>query len=423
MPRKKDELEYKRNIFLTGSAGTGKTYKINEYVKKHPNTLLCASTGTAAININGTTAHRLFSIPVPAYGGDPNKLPPSKLKVFEKADTVIIDEISMLRNDAFAFAIKVLKRAEKLYKKKIKLIVSGDFFQLPPIVKKKEENYLKRYGFSKTGYAFTTKEWASMNFKIVNLTEVKRQKNKEFLEQLTLLRNGDTKVVKYFNQFYKENLPDDAIYICGTNAEADKINTEYLNSINSVSVAYLAKKEGITGKDLPCDEIILLKPGLKIMFTANDQMWNDNKFNAAFIDNPLGRYQNGMFGIVKETKPDYIVVELEDGSEIKVKPHKWSIYNYKVDKTTKELKKKEIGSITQMPVKIAKAITIHKSQGKTFNKVILSPQIFATGQLYVALSRVTGPEGLYLTEEITKEHIKTDKTVVKFFKDKDKIVK
>ena len=130
-----------------------------------------------------------------------------------------------------------------------------------------------------------------------------------------------------------------------------------------------------------------------------------------------------MFGIVKETKPDYIVVELEDGSEIKVKPHKWSIYNYKVDKTTKELKKKEIGSITQMPVKIAKAITIHKSQGKTFNKVILSPQIFATGQLYVALSRVTGPEGLYLTEEITKEHIKTDKTVVKFFKDKDRVIK
>ncbi len=413
----KNPLECKQNIFLTGAGGTGKTYAINDYIKNHPNTLLCASTGTAAVNIGGTTVHRLFSVPVPAYGADPNKITPSQLKVFSDIDTVIIDEISMLRNDVFSFAMRVLKKVETLYSKKIRVIVSGDFSQLPPIVKSAEEKYFTKYGFDKSGFCFTTKEWKELKFKVINLTEVKRQADKEFIGKLSKARIGESGIVSYFNKFVTDDLPEDAIYLCGTNAEADRINQEYLESINAPMTAYQAVKNGVTGKELPCDDIILLKPGCKVMFTANDTIWNaDGELNHSFGDkNGTGRYTNGLFGIVKELKSDSVVVETENGNEINVEKHKWSIFKYTVDKVTAVLKKEEIGYVTQIPLKVAKAITIHKSQGKTFSKMILSPQIFAAGQLYVALSRVKGPEGLFISEPVTTEYLKIDKTVSKFY--------
>lgn len=407
--------QYKnRNIFLTGVAGTGKTYLINEYVADHKGTtLLCASTGTAAVNIGGVTAHRLFSIPVPAYGADPNKIPPSKLSVFQNIDTVIIDEISMMRNDAFSFAMRVKKRAEEIFGKKIRLIVSGDFSQLPPIVKKSEENYFTRYGFDHSGYCFTAKEWAECRFKTIELTEIKRQEDKEFVENLTKARIGDASCIPYFNQFVGRELPDDAIRICGTNAEADKINQEYLNAIEKPLTAFQAEKIGITGKEMPCDEILLLKEGCRVMFIANDSPLDaDGGYNLGFGN--TGRFTNGTFGVVTGIGQNTVSVRTEAGEDIEVERHKWTVYNYRMDKATKILEKTEIGSIKQIPLKIAKAITIHKSQGKTFDKMVLSPQIFAFGQLYVALSRAKGPEGLFLTEPILPEYLKTDKKVQAF---------
>lgn len=414
----KNPLETKTNIFLTGAGGTGKTYAINDYIKNHPNTLLCASTGTAAVNIGGTTAHRLFSIPVPAYGADPNKVTPSQMKIFADIDTIIIDEISMLRNDAFSFAVRVLQKAEQLYGKKLRLIVSGDFSQLPPIVKKTEERYFTKYGFDKSGFCFTTKEWRDLKFKTVCLTDVKRQADKEFIKKLADARFGDESCIPFFNSFVKSDIPDDAVHLCGTNLEADTINREYLDGIDAPLMAYQAVKSGITGKELPCDDIVLIKPGCRVMFTANDTLWSaDGDFNADFGDkNGTGRYTNGLFGTVLEAKADSVIVLTEDGREVEVEKHKWSIYKYTVDQRTAVLKKNEIGSVTQIPLKVAKAITIHKSQGKTFSKMVLSPQIFAAGQLYVALSRVRGPEGLYLTEPVTPEYLKIDPTVEKFYK-------
>ncbi|ADL35989.1 helicase (plasmid) [Butyrivibrio proteoclasticus B316] len=419
----KNPLECKGNIFITGSGGTGKTYAINDYMKKHSDTtLLCASTGTAAVNIGGSTAHRLFSIPVPAYGQDPEKLTPSKLQVFSQADTVIIDEISMLRNDAFSFAMRALHKAEKLYNRKIRVILSGDFSQLPPIVKKDEERYFTKYGFDKSGFAFTTKEWMELKLKVVELTEVKRQTDKEFIDNLQRLRKGDDSVISYFNDkfFNGKNLlhKDDpsAVYLCSANKEADENNQEYLDSIDAPMAAYQAKKQGITGKELPCDDIVLLKPGAKVMFTANDSLRDaEGEFNQEFDKFATGRYTNGMFATVLECRSDSVVVKTEDGRRVTVKPNKWSVYKYTVDRITAIMKKDEIGSITQIPLKVAQAITIHKSQGKTFSKMIVAPNVFAAGQLYVALSRISTPEGLFLLEEIRKEHVKIDPTVQKFY--------
>lgn len=415
----KNPLECKGNIFLTGAGGTGKTFAINDYIKNHPNTLLCASTGTAAVNIGGSTAHRLFNIPVPAYGADLKKVTPSQLTIFSDAEAVIIDEISMLRNDAFAFAMQVFHKAEKLYHKKIRMIVSGDFSQLPPIVKKDEEKYFKKYGFDKSGFCFTTKEWQDMKFKTIELTEVKRQTDKVFIDKLKKLRKGDTTVVDYFNHnFVDRGAPEhlDAIFLCSTNHEADKINQSYLETINAPLMAYQAQKSGITGKDLPCDDMVLLKPGCRVMFTANDTMRDaDGNYNSDFGDSLTGRFANGTFATVTDVYSDHVKVLTELGQMVDVKRHKWSIYKYTTDKRTGKLNKAEIGSIKQIPLKVAAAITIHKSQGKTFSKMILSPDIFAAGQLYVALSRVSSPDGLYLTHEITPEQVKLEDTVQKFY--------
>lgn len=406
MIKKDNLLDSTRNIFLTGQAGTGKTYLIRQFLDAHQNCIVAASTGTAAVDIGGVTMHRLFSVPVPAYGANPDDVPASKLKVFEFCETIIIDEISMCRNDVFSFAMRILHRAEKLYGHNIRVIVCGDFSQLPPVVRKEEERYFTRYGFDKSGYAFTTVEWAEMKFKVVHLDEIKRQSDLEFTEQLGLVRVGDVSCLPYFERFVTDEVPANAVFVCGTNREADAINTQYLDGIDNNLVLYTAQTEGKVFGDLPCDEQLLLKEDARVMFTVNDTE----------SESGIGRFQNGTCGYIVSLRPDYVDVMTDDGETIRVFRHKWTLYEYKTDKGTGMLSKQERGAVWQIPLKVAKAITIHKSQGKTFSQVVISPTIFASGQLYVALSRVTSPEGLYLTAPIRPEYLMTDKVVAEFYR-------
>lgn len=399
----KKELESKRNLFITGPAGTGKSYLLNEYIKTHENVIVCAPTGLAAVNIGGETMHKVFHIPIPAFGspsfakGKKGTITQGMLKPIAKADTIIIDEISMARNDVFSYAIKVIRKAEKLKGEKIKLIVCGDFSQLPPVVKKNELPLMKKFGLDPSGYAFTTQEWKSCNFKVIELTEVKRQEDQEFINEINRIRIGDTSNLDYFKRFVNPD-PDysDAICICGTNAEADRMNTEYLDSLPGNPVALQSGKEGRAAGYV--DDIIVIKEGANIIFTINDYS---------------GGYKNGMFGVVKEIHPDHVVVSL-NGEDVEVYKHKYSVYSYSV--TGSQLSKKEIGVVSQYPFKLGKAITIHKSQGQTFDKVIISPDIFAAGQLYVVLSRVRSPEGMVLLRELASEDLIIDEKVKKFYK-------
>lgn len=413
MPRKKktdieiaEEVLWntERNVFLTGPAGTGKTTLLKRYMEDHTKAIVCAPTGVAAVNAGGDTMHRIFSIPVPAYGAQLSKVTPAQLKTLAACDYIIIDEISMARSDVFAFAMKVLHKAEKVKGSKIRLIVVGDFSQLPPVVPKNEKKMLKKFGFDESGFAFTTKEWKSMNFKVVVLNEVKRQSDAEFISHLWQARTANEECVSYFNQFVSEDYPQDSIVICGTNAEADRINREYLDNLEGTMSAYQAEKKGRNTAGI-VDDVILLKENCKVMFTVND---------------PKGRFQNGTFGVVEMFDKDVVYVRTEKGL-IEVSKFEQKTYSYKA--TGGILEKKEVGSVKQIPLKVAAAITIHKSQGKTFDKAIISPEIFAPGQLYVALSRVRTPEGLYLTGEITEASLIPDPIVDEFIANGYKWVK
>jgi len=261
------------NIFLTGNAGSGKSYELNRYIKSHENVLITAPTGIAAVNIGGITMHKAFGIPRIACGATAKDYSTSVINAVAKADTIIIDEISMCRNDNFAFTIKIIRQAEKKKGKKIRIIVCGDFSQLPPVVPKNEGTLLVKHGFDKSGYAFTTTEWKSCKFRVVVLNKVKRQEDIEFIDKLADIRKGDESAIEYFNQFV-DIFPDDknAMRVCGTNEEAANINREYLESLPGLPVAYGCRKEGkIPFQQNIVDEIIILKEGAKVMFTANDQ--------------------------------------------------------------------------------------------------------------------------------------------------------
>ncbi len=406
MAKKKDYLmDSDKNIFLTGKAGTGKTYQIQKFVEKMKEegkvVLVSAPTGTAAVNAGGETAHSLFGIPIPCYGVSISKVQPQKIKTLAMADVIIIDEVSMMRNDAFSFAMRVLKKAEKLKGKKIRVILTGDFSQLPPVVQKKDVSYLKKFGYDLSGYAFTTKEWASLHLKTVELTKIWRQEDgSKLAEMLGKVRDNDPTAIDYFKQFVKEGYKasDDEIQVCGTNAEADEINRNYLNAIPGPVVAYQAEKKGRNAAGI-CEDIVLLKKGARVMFLVNDVKKNI--------------YQNGSMGMITDLNEKCVTVALDNGKVIPVFTHEYKSYSYKI--SGGELTKNEIGSIKQIPLKVAKAITIHKSQGKTFDKVVITPNIFASGQLYVALSRVKSPEGLVLTSEVKLEHFKDNPIVNEFY--------
>lgn len=396
-------IDSKRNLLLIGPGGTGKSTLLRGYIETHPKTIVCAPTGTAAVNIGGVTVHKAFSVPVPAYGANVRDVPENTVKILAAADAVIIDEISMCRNDVFSFMVRVLRKAERRKGSRIRVIASGDFYQLPPVVQKKELKYFKKFGLDPSGFPFTTKEWNDLNFKVIEMSEIKRQSDSEFIEQLGKARRGDTSCIPWFNQFViKEDVlvDENTIHICGTNAEADRINNDRFNELAGMPLAFQATTKGRVSEAF-VDKIVIFKKGERVIFTVNDIIKN--------------QYQNGTLGTIKEIYENRVLVEIDGKKDpVYVYPHTWTLHSYKVKNGF--LEKNEIGSISQIPLKPAYALTIHKAQGKTFDAAVITPNTFAPGQLYVALSRVRNPSGLLLTDPIFPENLFASTEVDKFIR-------
>ncbi len=394
-----------RNVFLTGNPGTGKSFLIKEFIRQMEesgkNCLICAPTGVAAVNIGGVTLHRALHIPVPAWNKK-QKINPadSALRALHIADVVIIDEISMCRADVFDYAIKVIKAVEKYMSKTIQIVVVGDFFQLPPVVTKSDLQYLEKAGYDKSGFCFTTTMWKRCKFKTMELTEAMRQADAEFLEILNQARKSVRTCYTYFQKHVVDGdaIPDECIRIYPTVAKANAYNTEKLNKIPGMGYTYFSEITGRITGDKPIEDTVVLKPGCRVM---------------AVVNSYDGAYCNGTMGTVRECYTDGVLVDFDSGKTERVEPYVWQFYDYKTQKG--KIQKEVYGKIKQIPLRLAYAITVHKSQGQTFDKAAIDPASFADGQFYVAVSRVSNPEGLFFTGDVLPEYIKTNVCVEKFY--------
>lgn len=399
------------HIFLTGKAGTGKTTFLKSLpAKTHKRMVVVAPTGVAAINAGGQTIHSFFQLPFGPQLPEGAKLTterrvetPSlqfqritrtKLKIMRTLDLLIIDEISMVRADVLDAVDTVLRRARHSPKPfgGVQLLMIGDVHQLAPVAKPEEWELLAPY--YKTVYFFGSRVLQKTDYLCVELDHIYRQHDTEFITLLNKVRDNqlDNESLQILNSRYIPNFNPSEGYITLTthNYQADEINNARLSELKGKSLMFNAIINGVFPQSLyPCKEDLELKIGAQVMFVKNDP-------------NPEKAYYNGKIGKLTDYNENTGELTVTCGNEhISVTPVLWQNLEYTLNETTQSIEEKEIGSFTQIPLRLAWAVTIHKSQGLTFDKLVVDArQAFAHGQVYVALSRCTSLEGLVLKTKL-----------------------
>lgn len=400
------------SVFITGKAGTGKSTFL-KYALKHikKNMVVLAPTGVAALNVKGETIHSFFHFKPGITPKDAKKIAKKNIdnSLYKNIDTILIDEISMVRADLLD-CIDVFLRT--LFNKNnpfgnVQMIFIGDLYQLPPVVTKSEiEMFNTHY---ETPYFFSADVITKNKFKyhFIELEEIYRQTDDNFIELLNAVRNNSAteEHFKYLNKnVIDEQFEEDQgfIFLTTINKAADEINAYKLSALPTKK--FISKAE-IDGKfelnAAPTALTLTLKPGAQVMFLNN---------------NPNGLWVNGTVGVIEDIDNSEIYVRLDNNLVVTVNKHKWSLYQYEYDSVNKHLVQIKTGDFFQYPLKLAWAITIHKSQGKTFNKVIIDLKngAFAHGQTYVALSRCVSLNGIGLVHPLNKKHLKTDYRVINY---------
>ncbi len=414
----------RRHLFLTGKAGTGKTTFLHHFIQKTKKQyIVVAPTGIAAINAGGVTIHSLFGLPLTTFAPTtdyvdpneainiPNLLPHfkyrrEKLQLLRALEILIIDEVSMLRCDVLDMIDLALRSARRSTQKfgGVQLLLIGDLYQLPPVVKQSAENSL--YQYYATPFFFSAKALAEAPPLTITLEKVYRQTDARFLHLLNAIRNRDLDSIDFglLESRYHPQFEDDSyIQLVSHNYIAQQINENRLRAVNNKAFSYTALITGDFKEPLyPTEEQLIFKEGARVMFIRNDT--SEGK-----------RYFNGMLATVSYADKETIKVNTDDTQEeLELSRETWENKKY-ITGSNQQITEDIIGTFEQYPIRLAWAVTIHKSQGLTFDKVIIDAgRSFTSGQVYVALSRCRTLEGVVLKSRITQQAIQTNEQVALF---------
>lgn len=404
-----------KNLFITGKAGTGKTTLLGEVVnrlnEKRVISVVLAPTGVAAENAAGVTLHSFLRLPLTPFiphhrYSNLYSLDNHAIEVVKKLDVIIIDEISMVRCDMLDAADMILRHYRNNRKPfgGIQLIMFGDLYQLMPVTKEEDWEVLKNHYRHRSCYFFCSEVLQKMEYYVVSLEKVYRQKDRSFINLLNNIRLGliKAKDIDFLNTRYDPDFDtpnsDSVVMLKVKNIQTDNYNENQLNKLKGVEKVCWAFEDNWRPEKYPTSYKLILKKGARVMFVKNDT----NK-----------QYVNGTMGYVAGFGEDYIEVK-RDGSNrtIYVERQTWDRLSYKINKKTKTVETEIIGSFKQFPLKLAWAVTVHKSQGLTFEEVAVDAEkSFTYGQVYVALSRCKTMDGLHLISKIPSQKIKADPLV------------
>ena len=399
--------------FVTGNAGTGKSTLI-DYLQKvvDKQCVVVAPTGVAALNVNGVTIHSFFQFPPRIIEKEDIKEIYDR-KLYRKLELLIVDEVSMVRADIID-GIDLFLRKNRDNDQPfggVQLLLIGDLFQLPPVTPRREEQMLQTKGY-KSSFFFSAFSLQQLNMISVELTRIFRQKDPEYIEILNNIRLAENlyRFLRTINSKCnsKGEPLKDRITLTSTNHIADRKNSFELSNLKTKQFTFLGSTTGkfpISEEKLPSPVNLVLKEGAHVMFTKNDE-------NKCWV--------NGSLGIVRELSQESIIVELVSESQRKVEEvHRtsWKKYSYKYEPDKDQIVATEIGKYTQYPLMLAWAVTIHKSQGKTLDSIYLDigHGAFASGQVYVALSRIRSLDGLKLARPISARDVICDTRIKKFY--------
>jgi ATP-dependent DNA helicase PIF1 len=422
-------LYTRKHCFITGKAGTGKTTLLKRVVvQTQKNVVVVAPTGVAAINAEGVTIHSMFGLPLTCFVPSDDFVDlnlatnrrrllhehihfrKDKLRVLRQMDTLIIDEVSMVRCDildAVDFILRTVRRSEKPFGD-VQILLFGDMHQLPPVVREPEWTILKSH--YRSPYFFDSLVWPQLNASEIELKTIYRQSDERFLALLSNIRNRkmDADDYELLRQRYNPDFkPTEKGYVLLSthNYKADEVNTSALAKLPGRTHAFEAEIEGDFPEQLfPCDQVLNLKAGAQVMFIRNDTEG--------------GKYYNGKLAVLKRINQEADEIRVlfnENGEDYLLHREIWENIEYRVDPESGEVVKHELGAFSQFPLRLAWAITIHKSQGLTFDKVIIDAgRSFAAGQVYVALSRCRSLEGIVLYSMIPSTALLNDRRISDF---------
>jgi len=398
------------NFFLTGNAGTGKTTLLKQFRQQtNKKVVLLAPTGIAALNVRGQTIHSFFHFPPRIITPQVISTIHTNNRIYKTIDTIVIDEASMVRADLFE-GIDIFMRRHGRDSNRLfggaQIILAGDPYQLPPVVNSEEEPIISK--FYKTPYFFSTKTYKHGDFQLLELMEIHRQHDEKFIRLLNLIRHGkvdvqdlkpiNDKLIKSSYAYSKTK----GVTLSTTNNVANTINRTQLLKLSSPEYEFQAKIVGKfpEEKNTIVPRKLLLRKGARVMTLKN-----------------TGKFRNGDMGTVTKLDKKNIIIKLDLGSEeLVLLDEKWENIRYKVDPGSNDIKVEVIGKLRQFPLRLAWAITVHKSQGMTFNCVNIdySRSPFVGGQTYVALSRCRTLEGLTVTKELYPNDVFVDDRIVDY---------